>query len=80
MLSPRQYATQVGKAYTTVMSWLQSDLMPDAIKMETPTGHIYSIPEGTQPPDVKMGRPKKVPPAIETKPAAKKRAGRKAEN
>jgi hypothetical protein len=75
MLSPRQYAAQVGKAYTTVMSWLQSDLMPDAVKVETPTGHVYSIPEGTKPPDVKMGRPKTV--TSETKPAAKKRTTKK---
>lgn len=76
MISPRQYAAQIGKAYTTVMSWLQGDLMPDAVKVTTPTGHIWSIPEGTKPPNVKMGRPKKAATesaAAQPKPAKKAR-------
>lgn len=55
MLSPRQYADALGKPYTTVMAWLQSGQIPQAVKQETPTGHYWEIPEGTKPPELKPG-------------------------
>ena len=60
MLSPRQYAEAIEKPYTTVMFWLQTGLIPQAVKQDTPTGHFWMIPEGTKPPELKRGpKPKK---------------------
>jgi hypothetical protein len=67
MLSPKQFATAIGRPYTTVMSWLQSGQISGALKTETPTGHVWAIPEGTKPPVLKPG----------PKPAAKKAGGLK---
>jgi hypothetical protein len=55
MLSPKQYAEKIGKPYTTVMTWLQGELMPEAVKHQTPTGHYWEIPDGTKPPELKPG-------------------------
>jgi hypothetical protein len=55
MISPRQYANLISKPYTTVMFWLQNGLIPQAVKQETPTGHVWAIPEGTKPPELKPG-------------------------
>lgn len=55
MLSPKQYAEQIGKPYTTVMTWLQGGQLPAAVKHQTPTGHYWEIPEGTSPPELKPG-------------------------
>ena len=68
MLSPRQYAEAIGKPYSTVMTWLQKGMIPAAQREAAPppfTGHIYLIPQGTKPPDIKPGRKpkaKKKPP------------------
>lgn len=56
MLTPRQYAETIGKPYPTVMYWLQLGLVPQAVKQETPTGHFWTIPEGTKAPELKRGR------------------------
>lgn len=58
MISPRQYAEQIGKPYTTVMGWLQNQILPGAVKVETPTGHVWSIPSNAKPPETKAGWPK----------------------
>src|SRR5262249_22597570 len=62
MLSPKEYAEAIGKPYTTVMTWLQNDLIPQAVKTRMPgpnNRHFWEIPEGTKPPDLKPGpRPK----------------------
>jgi hypothetical protein len=55
MLSPRKYAEAISKPYSTVMFWLQNGLIPQAVKTETPTGHVWAIPEGAKPPDLKPG-------------------------
>jgi hypothetical protein len=55
MLSPKQYAEKVQKPYTTVMTWLQGGVIPEAVKHTTPTGHYWEIPEGTKPPELKPG-------------------------
>ena len=88
MLSPRQYAAEIERPYTTVMTWLQGGLLPTAKKQETPTGHYWEIPEGTPPPDLKPGPKKKdnavdavdVSPPVIDDPAnkpVKKRPGKK---
>ena len=58
-LSPKQYAEKIGKPYPTVMSWLQSGKIPQAVKTETPTGHFWQIPEDIPSPEIKRGRPPK---------------------
>lgn len=55
MLSPKQYAEKIQKPYTTVMTWLQGGVIPEAVKRTTPTGHYWEIPEGTKPPELKPG-------------------------
>jgi hypothetical protein len=80
MLSPSQYAEEIGRPYQTVMTWLKNGELPQAIKQDTPTGHFWVIPEGTDPPALKRGRPKKTTPIFETKPTAKKRTSKKAGN
>ncbi len=55
MLSPKQYAETIGKPYTTVMTWLQSERISEAVKRSTPTGHYWEIPEGTKAPELKPG-------------------------
>jgi len=58
MLSPKEYANTIGKPYTTVMTWLQNDLIPQAVKTRMPgpnNRHFWEIPEGTKPPGLKPG-------------------------
>lgn len=74
MITPRKYAENHQAAYSTVMSWLQRDLIPGAEKHELPTGGwVYTIPENAPKPDLKPGPV----PKTETKPSAKKRASKK---
>jgi len=61
MLTPRQFASEIGVAYTTVMSWSQKGLIAEAVKQETLYGHLWEIPASVvgnfeRP---KMGRPSK---------------------
>jgi hypothetical protein len=56
MLTPKQYAERVEAAYSTVMSWLQRDLIPGAQKQELPSGGwYYVVPEDAPKPDLKPG-------------------------
>jgi len=55
MISPRQYAQKIGRPYTTVMTWLQRGLLPDAVQLETPSGLYWAIPENAPPPELKRG-------------------------
>jgi len=59
MLSPRQYAEKHGKPPSTIATWLQKKLIPEATTIETPSGAIWAIPEDAPLPVVKMGRPRK---------------------
>lgn len=76
-VTPREYASKHGVAYTTVMKWLQKDLVPGAYKETLPspfTGYVYRIPEDASPPELKPGpkpKPKK------TNSPAGKQAGKK---
>jgi len=72
MVTPREFAKMHGVAYTTVMNWLQNDLLKGAHKepLAPPfVGYIYKIPEDVSPPKLKPG----------PKPMAKKRATKKKE-
>src|SRR5262245_4981092 len=46
MLTPRQFATKHGVAYTTVMEWLYAELLKGAVKQSSPfgEGYYYKIP------------------------------------
>ena len=63
MLTPREYAEEVGVAYTTVMSWLQRNLIPGAVRNPMPfgAGHYYQVPAGAPMPNLTPGRPAKKP-------------------
>lgn len=60
-MTAREFAETIQKPYTTVMGWLQNQLVPGARLVESPIGSYYEIPVGTvqsfSPP--KRGRPKK---------------------
>lgn len=71
MISPRQYAEKIERPYTTVMTWLQGGLFPEAEKHETPTGHYWLIPEAAKPPELKPG-PKPAAEAVENPEEAEK--------
>lgn len=73
MLTPRQFAEAKKVAYTTVMFWLNSGLITDAVKYETLHGHYWEIPSTAvktfeRP---KPGRPKKAQNSTATKSNAK---------
>jgi hypothetical protein len=56
MLTPKQYAERMDAAYSTVMSWLQRDLIPGAQKQELPSGGwYYVVPEDAPRPELKPG-------------------------
>jgi hypothetical protein len=75
MLTTAQFAEHYQVAYTTVMTWLQRELIPGAKRVPTPRGEVWEIPaaalQAFTPP--KQGRPKKEAAA---KKAAKKPAAR----
>lgn len=61
MLTPRQYANNLGVAYTTVMSWLRKELIQGAVKEAMPFGgYYYLVPADAPKPELKSGpKPKK---------------------
>jgi len=76
MLTAKQYAEQSGLAYSTVMSWLQRDLIPGAKKEELPIGGwFYLVPADAPKPETRRGPKKKADgqAAITAKPAKKSR-------
>lgn len=73
MVTPREYATLKGVAYTTVMNWLQSNRIPGAVKHTTPTGHYWEVPEKAPSPNTRPGRP----PKPKTAKASKKKGSKK---
>ena len=80
MISPSEFAEKIGKPYPTVMAWLKKDLIEGVEKHAVGKSVIYAIPEDARYTEPVMGRPKKAAPKPETKPAAKKRASKKAGN
>jgi len=57
MLTPRQYAQEAGVAYTTVMSWLQKNLIAGAVKHPLPygSGYYYQVPADAPKPELQPG-------------------------
>jgi hypothetical protein len=57
MLTPRQYAQEVGAAYTTVMNWLSKGLLKGAVKQPLPYGggYYYQVPADAPKPNLKSG-------------------------
>jgi hypothetical protein len=71
MLTTAQFAGHYKVAYTTVMTWLQREIIPSARRLPTPRGNVWEIPAtalATFTPS-KQGRPKK---EAASKKAAKK--------
>lgn len=80
MLTVAEFAEKIGRPYPTVAAWVRNGAVPGAEEMLVGRFKVWQIPadvEFTPPP---MGRPKKAAPKPETKPAAKKRASKKAGN
>lgn len=71
IVTPKQYAEMHSVAYTTVMKWLQNNLVPGAVKKQLPApfvGYTYQIPEDALPPDLKPGpKPKATKKALKSK-------------
>jgi hypothetical protein len=69
MLTTKEFAEHFKVAYTTVMTWLNREIVPGAKRVPTPRGDVWEIPSTAlatfTPP--KQGRPKK---------AAKKRTAK----
>ncbi len=60
-MTPKQFSEKIGAAYTTVLSWLRSGLIPGAELQEDARGPYWEIPvtalkNFTKP---KKGRPRK---------------------
>ena len=55
MMFPREFAKKHGVAYTTVMLWIHSEQLPEAVKVEGPIPY-YQIPENAKRPKTKKGR------------------------
>lgn len=74
MVSPKQYAAIHQVAYTTVMKWLQRNLLLGAVKESLPPpfqGYMYRVPIDAKPPDSKPG------PKLGSKRSGKKKAAKK---
>ena len=60
MLTAKQYAEQSGAPYSTVMSWLQRDLIPGVKREDLPIGGwFYLIPADAPRPETRRGPKKK---------------------
>lgn len=56
MVTPKQYAELTGAKYTTVMRWLQNDLIKGAKKHPLPSGgHYYLVPADAEAPELRPG-------------------------
>lgn len=56
MLTPRQFATHHGVAYTTVISWINKGLLAGAEQFEMPFGgFVWRVPIDATVPDLKPG-------------------------
>lgn len=63
MLTPRQFAEEMGINYRTALNWLEAGYVPGAVRREVLAGNYWEVPAEA----VKMERPKRGP-----KPRAKK--------
>lgn len=80
MITPQEFADQIGRPYATVMRWLREGLVPGVKVKQESRGPVYSVPadavdklESIEPP---KGRPRK--PESELKhPRRKRRDGKK---
>lgn len=80
MLTTTEVAERMGVSYQTVMSWHRNGKLPNAIRETSPRGDYWLIPETDLEGLTKRGRGRPAKSEPETKPAAKKRAGKKAGN
>ncbi len=77
MLTPRQFAERNSVAYTTVISWLNKQLLPGAEKEDLAYGgFMWLVPEDTPVPSLKPG-PVPAPKVTTAVKPAKKRAMKK---
>jgi hypothetical protein len=55
MLTPRQYAKEIGVAYTTGINWLSKELISGAVKQSLPygDGYYYQVPAHAPRPELK---------------------------
>lgn len=78
MLTAKKYAEAVGKPYSTVMSWLQNDLIPGAMKEDLPIGGwYYLIPADAPQPETRRGPKKKTDAEADDQPKPAKRSRKK---
>ncbi|HEX5083542.1 MAG TPA: hypothetical protein VFY40_15960 [Blastocatellia bacterium] len=74
MLTARQFAAAREVAYTTVISWLNKELLKGAEKQELAYGgFMWQIPEDAPVPDLKPG-PRPQPATLKKAPVKKKGA------
>lgn len=63
MISPREFAEQVGRPYQTVLYWLRNGMIPGAESKQESSGVVYLVPEAAvaqfKDNGPKRGRPQK---------------------
>lgn len=57
MLTPRQFAEEMGINYRTALNWLEAGHVPGAVRREVLAGNYWEIPSDA----VKMERPRRGP-------------------
>ena len=75
MISPQEFADEVGRPYQTILYWLRKGLVPGAEVKQESRGPVYSVPadaartfEQWEP---KQGRPRKPLSELKGKPRRK---------
>lgn len=57
MLTPRQFAEEMGINYRTALNWLEAGYVPGAVRREVLAGNYWEVPADA----LRMERPKRGP-------------------
>jgi len=75
MITPQQFATEIGRPYDTVMRWLRTGLVPGVEVTQETRGPVYSVPADAIKQfsnfEPKRGRPRKPLSELRSKPRRK---------
>ena len=75
MISPQEFADQIGRPYQTVLYWLRKGLVPGAEVKQESRGPVYSVPadaiRSIDEWEPKQGRPRKPLSELKSRPRRK---------
>jgi hypothetical protein len=75
MISPQEFAQEIGRPYDTVMRWLRGSLVPGVEVIQESRGPVYKVPATAIPAfrnfEPKRGRPRKPLEELKSKPRRK---------